>query len=36
LLMGMDDIGGPHDSMEDDIHKGYFIPRGMIILTKLC
>lgn len=27
--------GGPHCSVKDDIHSGYFIPKGTIILTNL-
>jgi hypothetical protein len=30
-----DNAGGPHRSTEDDVHDGYFIPAGSIILTNI-
>jgi len=28
-------LGGPHRSTEDDVHMGYFIPKGTMILTNI-
>jgi len=40
LLNGLDSpvantAGGPHRSTEDDVHDGYFIPEGSMILTNI-